>query len=72
MLNWKGCGRKWSWPNLRCYPDIFLEGLRKSTKKLGIVSLEADVWTQDLSNMNSSVSHWSRTFGVLKEVEKHI
>jgi hypothetical protein len=34
IMNPKGCGRKWSWPNLRYYPAICLEGLRKTTKKL--------------------------------------
>jgi hypothetical protein len=33
-LNWKGYGRKRSWPNLRCYPGICLERLRKTTKNL--------------------------------------
>jgi hypothetical protein len=33
-MNLKGCGRKQSWPNLRYYPGIFLEGLRKTTKAL--------------------------------------
>jgi hypothetical protein len=28
-MNWKGCGRKRLWPNLRSYPGICLEGLRK-------------------------------------------
>jgi hypothetical protein len=28
----KGCGRKGSWSNLRCYPGICLEELRKTTK----------------------------------------
>jgi hypothetical protein len=23
----KGCGRKWSWPNLRYYSSIYMEGL---------------------------------------------
>jgi hypothetical protein len=27
-----GFGRKQSWPNLRHYPGILLEGLRKTTK----------------------------------------
>jgi hypothetical protein len=30
----KGCGRKGSWPNLRYYPSIFLEGLSKTTKNV--------------------------------------
>jgi hypothetical protein len=33
ITNWKGYGRKWSWPNLRYYLRIFLEGLRKTIKK---------------------------------------
>jgi hypothetical protein len=33
-MNWKGYGREWSWPNLRYYPGIFLEGLRKTTRNL--------------------------------------
>jgi hypothetical protein len=34
MMNQKGCGRKWSWPNLRCtyYSGTCLVGLRKTTK----------------------------------------
>jgi hypothetical protein len=34
MMNWKGCGRKRSWPNLRYYPYICLEGLKKTMKNL--------------------------------------
>jgi hypothetical protein len=33
-MNWKGCGRKSSWPNLWYYPGICLEGLRKTMKNL--------------------------------------
>jgi len=32
MMNWPEYGAKWPWHNLRYYPGIFLEGLRKSTK----------------------------------------
>jgi hypothetical protein len=32
--DWKGCGRKRSWPNLKYYLGIGLEGLRKTTKNL--------------------------------------
>jgi hypothetical protein len=35
MINWKGCERKRSWPNLRHCPGICLDGLRKTTKNLG-------------------------------------
>jgi hypothetical protein len=33
-MNWKGCGRKRSWPNLRYYSGICQERLRKTTKNL--------------------------------------
>jgi hypothetical protein len=33
-MNWKGYERKLSWPNLRKYPGIFLEGLMKTMKNL--------------------------------------
>jgi hypothetical protein len=33
-MNWKGYGRKRLWPNLRYYPGICMEGLRKTTKSL--------------------------------------
>jgi hypothetical protein len=32
IMSWKGCGKKWSWPNLRYYPRIFMKELRKITK----------------------------------------
>jgi hypothetical protein len=32
MINWKGFGRKRSWPVLRYYPGIRLEGPRKTSK----------------------------------------
>jgi hypothetical protein len=34
MMNWKGFGRKQSWPNLSYYTDICLEELWKTKKKL--------------------------------------
>lgn len=32
MMNWKLCGGKWSWPILKYYPSICVEGERKTTK----------------------------------------
>jgi hypothetical protein len=34
MMNWNGCGRRRSWPNLRYYPSICLEGPKKTTRNL--------------------------------------
>jgi hypothetical protein len=34
MMNWEGCGSKWPLPNLRQYPNIRLEGLRKIMKDI--------------------------------------
>jgi hypothetical protein len=34
MTNRKGCGRKRLWPNLRYYPGIFVDGLKKTMKNL--------------------------------------
>jgi hypothetical protein len=36
IMNCKGCGRKWSWLNFRCYPGICLKVLRKTTRYLGV------------------------------------
>lgn len=32
-MNWKGCGSKSSWPDIRYCPGIF-DGLMKTTKKV--------------------------------------
>jgi hypothetical protein len=32
MMNWKGCGKKWPWPNLRNNPSICVDELRKTKK----------------------------------------
>jgi hypothetical protein len=39
IMNWKGYGRKRSWPNLRCYSSIRLEGLRKTRTSVRIAGL---------------------------------
>jgi hypothetical protein len=31
MVNWNGCGRRRSWPNLRYCVSIYLDGLMKTT-----------------------------------------
>jgi hypothetical protein len=34
LMNWKEYGRRRSWPKLRQYRGIYLEGLRKTTKNI--------------------------------------
>jgi hypothetical protein len=34
MINWKGRGRKRLLPNLRHYHEIYLQGLRETTKNI--------------------------------------
>jgi hypothetical protein len=46
IMNWKGYGRKWSCTNLRHYPGICLERLRKTTK---ILSQDSRSLGQDLN-----------------------
>lgn len=51
MVNWKRCVLKWSLP-LRYYSRIFLEGLRKTQRKLSfrIAGARAEIWIRDLPN----------------------
>ena len=43
-MNLKGCGRKWSLPNMRCCSGSFLDGLRKTMKNLNCKScLSVDI-----------------------------
>jgi hypothetical protein len=48
-MNWKGCGRKQSWPNLRD-PDICVEGLREVTKHLKISGRRGKIGPRVLLN----------------------
>jgi len=44
ITNWKRCGGKWSWYNLRLCPAVDLEQLRKTTKTyIRIVGVPADL-----------------------------
>jgi hypothetical protein len=52
-MNWKGFGTKKSWPNLRYYPGILQEELRKTTKpSVRIAGLWAEILKRDLPNSN--------------------
>jgi hypothetical protein len=52
----KGRERKRWWPNLRFFPGICLEGLRKLKKNLdGVAGLRAEIWTQNLPNTKQNL-----------------
>jgi hypothetical protein len=51
MINWKIRGRKRPWPNSRYYPEIILEGLRKT-------GLRAEIWTLELPNTKQETLYW--------------
>jgi hypothetical protein len=44
--NWKGKEGKWSWPNLRNYPGIFLNELRETMNaSVTILSVRTEIQT---------------------------
>jgi hypothetical protein len=56
MINLNGCGRKWSWSNLRHYPGMFLEGLSKTMIKVRMTYLRVKILAQELQTRNSSTA----------------
>jgi hypothetical protein len=48
-MNWKGCGRKLSWPDFRYNPSICLEGRRNASVRL--VGIAAEIETEHIPNM---------------------
>jgi hypothetical protein len=69
-MNWKGCGRKWSWPNLRYYLGIFLEGLRNTTKVLSQDnrSLRRELNQKPLEYKEGLITTQLRRFGTKYEM----
>jgi hypothetical protein len=57
-MNWKGCGKKLSWPNSKYYLDIFLERLNK-TMKNRIVIVPTEIWTGLSLNKNQKCYSFS-------------
>jgi hypothetical protein len=52
IINWTGCGWMWSWLNLRHYPRIFLQELRKTMKtSIRIAGLWFKISSWNLLNM---------------------
>jgi hypothetical protein len=71
MMNCKGFRRRQSWPDLRYFPGIYLDGLRKTTKNLsqdilspgrdlnpGLTEYESEVLTTRPLNSVSRVMSW--------------
>lgn len=54
---WKWCGRKQLWSNFKCYPDIYLEGLRKTTNNLNQDS-QCPVETHTNHPLNASLKRY--------------
>ena len=75
IMNWKRCGRKWSWLNLK-YPAIYLEGLRNTTKNHNysrmIVELRASsIWrsaTHSTFKILQVLFGWQKSFSYLLNV----
>jgi hypothetical protein len=65
-------GRRQSWLNLRYYPSICLEGLRKTTKTSArIASLWAKFLTWDLQNEFSSRTQVVQKYNIFKLLQKY-
>jgi hypothetical protein len=74
-MNWKGCARKQSWPNLRYYPGICLERLRKPKKNVSENNPVFEIWTHNLLNtpkqskyafLSADVSHISPMYNCIQ------
>jgi hypothetical protein len=67
-MNCKGCGRKRSWPNLKYYPDIFLEGLNKTR-----ISCQASRYAaQDLNRGPAEYEASVTTTGLRRSFVMHV
>jgi hypothetical protein len=56
-MNWKGCGRKRSWPNLRYVTDIWLEAPRKIQQTSGQLISESR-FQHKTSRLTAACSKW--------------
>jgi hypothetical protein len=60
VTNWKECGRKWSWPNMRYYPGFCLDGPRKILKTLSQDSgCPAEIQTDYLTDTSQVLPLWT-------------
>jgi hypothetical protein len=68
MINWKGCGSKRSWPNLR-YPGTCLEKVTKTTKNLSVGPRFGPATPRIQIR---SVNHSTTTFGIKISTKKNL
>jgi hypothetical protein len=68
LINWKGCGRKRSWRNVRNRLGICI-GQRKKHKivKVRTACLQREIWNYDLQNTKQHDNHSSTKFGRNKQ-----
>jgi hypothetical protein len=50
--DWKWCGKKWSWPNLKNYPGKFLERIRTMKTSVRIIGVLVNIRTGCFPNTN--------------------
>jgi hypothetical protein len=60
-MNWKGCGRKRPWANMRRCSDILLKGLGKITETIRFAGLWTKNWTRKLPDVKQVLYLKSRT-----------
>lgn len=66
IFNWKGCERKWFWPNLRYYPVIWVKRLRKTRINLARIACPGLRFESGIFRMRSRcANHSATTFGAL-------
>jgi Glutamate decarboxylase and related PLP-dependent proteins len=54
MINCRGCGRKWSWPDFKC----FLEFTRVNEENHQELKSGVETQIQDLTHWGTSTNHW--------------
>jgi hypothetical protein len=72
MMNWKECGKKWSWPKLRYYHSICLERLRKSVQnQSGWLVFRLKFELLELSDMKKECCPLNCDVGVMQLIKNH-
>jgi hypothetical protein len=64
MMNWKGFGRKWSWPNFKVLYQHFFGGTKRNHEKLqsGYPVSGSRIEAETSRTRSRSVNHSTTTF----------